>query len=50
MNADRIFNIVASMLTIAMVTVVLGSPNTVAIIRQAGRTFTEALRTAMTGA
>lgn len=49
MNADRIFNIMASILTIAMVTVILGSPNTANIIRQAGRTFTSALRTAMTG-
>jgi len=48
MNADRIFNILASLLTIAMVTVILGSPNTATIIRQAGRTFTNALRTAMT--
>lgn len=50
MSADKIFNVVASILTIALVTVVLGSPNTVAIIRQAGRTFTDALQTAMTGA
>lgn len=50
MNADSLFNIVGSILTIALVTVVLGSENTVAVIRQAGATFTNALRTAMTGA
>lgn len=49
MNADNVFNIVSSILTIAMVTVVLGSPNTVSVIRTAGRTFTRTLRTAMTG-
>lgn len=47
MNLNSITNIVSSILTIALVTVVLGSPNTAKVIRQAGATFTGALRTAM---
>lgn len=50
MDANGLFNIIGSILTIALVTVVLGSDNTVAVLRQAGATFTGALRTAMTGA
>lgn len=49
MNPDRIFNLFASVLTIAMITVILGSPNTAQILRTAGETFTGLLRTAMTG-
>lgn len=49
MNMDNVFNLLGSMLTIATITVILGSPNTVTVIRQAGRTFTRTMRTAMTG-
>lgn len=48
MSADNIFNVLASIMTIALVTVILGSPNTARVIRAAGSSFTTALQTAMT--
>jgi len=46
-NADRLFNILGGIVTVAMVTVIVTSPNTRGIIRALGSTFTSSLRAAM---
>jgi hypothetical protein len=46
-NLDRVFNILGSIVTVAMVTVIVSSPNTSKIIREFGSSFSGAVRSAM---
>lgn len=47
MSGDKAFKIVSTILTIALVTVVLGSPNTNSILWEIGMTFRRMLRQAV---
>lgn len=47
MNFDKIANIFGSIVTVAMVTVIVSSPNTAKIIRETGSSFSGAVRSAM---
>jgi hypothetical protein len=47
MNTDKIFNILGAIVTVAMVSVIVSSPNTGKIIREFGSSFSGAVRSAM---
>lgn len=47
MNLDRLFNVAGAIVTVAMVTVFLTSPQTANVIRAVGGSFSEAIRSAM---
>lgn len=47
MTADRIFNVVGAVLTIALVTVILTNKRTAAVVSAVGRASTNFLATAM---
>jgi hypothetical protein len=46
-NVDKIANIFAGITTVALVTTIVGSPNTAAIIRAMGNAYTGGIRAAM---
>jgi hypothetical protein len=46
-NADKAFNVIGSIVTVAMVTVVVSSPGTANVIRAFGEAFSGSLRAAM---
>lgn len=47
MNLARILDIIAGITTVALVTVVVSSPQTAAIIRAVGESYSASLRAAM---
>lgn len=47
MNLDQLFNLAGAFVTLAMVTVVLSSPNTSRVVRSLGNTFQGSLKAAM---
>lgn len=47
MNAERIFNVAGAIVTVALVTTLVTSPQTSAIIRAIGSAFTGSIRAAM---
>ena len=46
-NADKALSIIGSVLTIALVTVLVTKPNTAKVVKAAGDSFTGLVRTAM---
>jgi hypothetical protein len=46
-NADKLFNVMGSIVTVAMVTVVVSNPGTAGVIRAFGEAFSGSLRAAM---
>ena len=47
MNFDRILNIFAAIVTVALVTVIVSSPNSARIVSASGSAFSNSLRAAM---
>lgn len=47
MNLDSILNIFSAIVTVALVTTILASPNTASVLRAVGETFANSLRAAM---
>ena len=47
MNADRIFNIAAAIVTVALVTTIVARPNSVKVIREVGNAFTGSISAAL---
>ena len=47
MNADRIFNIAAAIVTVALVTTIVARPNSVRVIREVGNAFTGSISAAL---
>lgn len=46
MNLDGVFNIAAAIVTLAMISVVVTSPNTAQVIRAIGTTFSSSIKAA----
>lgn len=46
MNADKMFNVLGAIVTVAMVSVVVGSPHTSAVITAFGNAFSKSLTAA----
>lgn len=47
MNGDKVFSVLSSIVTVALVTVLVTKPNTSAVIGALGKAFSGSLRTAM---
>jgi hypothetical protein len=47
MNADRVFNIAAAIVTVALVTTIVARPNSVKVIREVGNAFTGSISAAL---
>lgn len=44
---DKVFNVLGSIVTVALVTTIVSRPNSAAVIRESGRAFANSIRAAL---